>query len=163
MDFQLHGAPFDALVFEILPTLPLLHMHVLKFFTGDYDLNSKTMRSWEGPLFYGIAALFMLPLVIYLLPQWYRAGKLRGLVCGSLAGFVAVLTASLIFAQLYYFSVGVIDTGPWQEEEPSAVSSVLALRAMNPPLPDWYDDDASDCDRVQALRTRSYASLKNYV
>jgi hypothetical protein len=91
------GAPFDGLM-EILVTLPLLHQHRLQYLTGDHGFEKETFSEAQGPLFFGVVALIVLPIVIWMLRRWWFSGVLRGLACTSLAVILAVVMLSLLFA-----------------------------------------------------------------
>eukprot|EP00928_Gymnodinium_smaydae_P011236 TRINITY_DN14172_c0_g3_i1.p1 TRINITY_DN14172_c0_g3~~TRINITY_DN14172_c0_g3_i1.p1 ORF type:complete len:650 (+),score=78.42 TRINITY_DN14172_c0_g3_i1:65-2014(+) len=96
------GAFFDVLLLEIIPALPLLHMHLLSFVVGDYGLSASTLQSLYGMLLYGISILLLLPVVAYLLLQWKRAGALRLFLRRVFLGLVAISLISLLFATRGY-------------------------------------------------------------
>jgi len=92
------GAPFDVMLLEILPALPMMHMHLLALFIGDYNLDGAILKDWRPMVIYGTGAAVVMPAVCCICRQWYRARCLRWLICFALSAAAAIIIMTLIFS-----------------------------------------------------------------
>lgn len=92
------GAPFDVLLLEVLPAVPLMHLPLIALITGDYDINGNLFKDWRPAVLYSVGAASLVPMVCILLRRWYQAKCLRWLVCVLLGGTTATVILSLIFS-----------------------------------------------------------------
>lgn len=108
------GVPFDVLLLELLPTLPMLHLHLVAYFVGDYDLNGSLFKDWRPALVYGIGTLALLPAICWLLRVWYKAKCLHKFLGMLVSSGISIIILTLIFSTVnwglhlhHYFSSSV--------------------------------------------------------
>jgi hypothetical protein len=130
------GAPLEVLLLEVLPMMPFLHIQLMAYVVGDYDLTGALLQAQDraGLLVYCVGVLLLVPGVVVILWDWHRAGKLRRFVLKTLAGVIAIVLFTLLFStqnygiHLHHYFVGLV--GYLAARGPSRTAAVVRALSL---------------------------------
>jgi hypothetical protein len=130
------GAPLEVLLLEVLPMMPFLHIQLIAYVVGDYDLTGALFQAQDraGLLVYCVGVLLVVPGAVVILWDWHRAGKLRRFVLKMLAGVIAIVLLTLLFStqnygiHLHHYFIGLV--GYLAARGPSRTAAVVRALSL---------------------------------
>ncbi|CAK0893888.1 unnamed protein product [Prorocentrum cordatum] len=130
------GAPLEVLTLEVLPMMPSLHIQLLAFVVGDYDLTGALFQARDkiGLLVYCVGVLLVVPSAVVILRDWHRAGKLSRFALKTLACVIATVLLTLLFStqdygiHLHHYFVGLL--GYLAARGPSRTAAVVRALSL---------------------------------
>lgn len=100
-----------VILIELMPLIATLHWHFLSIFAS-YSINGALFQSWEGPMAFLVGFVVLLPMVLGVLRDWYRAKLLTWLFRQVLSFAMLIVVLTLIFStsgwglHLHHYFIG---------------------------------------------------------